>query len=60
MSLKGLDRRIPFKTKQELAYEYQVSYITILRYCRMIGIETDGRALSPKQVRKFYDHFGEP
>ena len=52
--------KISFKTKQQLAYEYELSYNSILRYCRMIGIETDKRPLTPKQVRRFYEHFGEP
>jgi hypothetical protein len=52
--------KIAFMTKQELAVWYGVSPKTIQKYCGMINIETNGMRLSPKQVRKFVEHFGRP
>lgn len=47
------------KTKRQLAQEYGLHPETIRKYCRAIGIRTRG-LLFPKDVRKFYDHYGEP
>jgi len=48
------------KSKTELAFEYNVSRNTILEWCKRIKIITDRNRLTPKQVRKFYEHYGPP
>ena len=60
--IKNNEREIKpaFMSKQELAALYGLSRSTIQRYCRMIKIETEGKLLSPNNVRKFIEHFGMP
>lgn len=47
-------------TKKELATMYKVSTSTIRRWCYIIGIDTQGRILSPKQLERFYKEYGIP
>mgnify|MGYP001153369951 CR=1 FL=1 len=49
-----------FITKRELADAYMVTDNTIRSYLRAINIDTQGKRLTPAQVREFIDRFGEP
>lgn len=46
-----------FITKQELADAIGVHRNTIGRYLKQIGITTERRRLSPKQVKTFMEHY---
>lgn len=48
------------KTKLQLADEFGVNVKTIFRYCKTIGIVTDGKMLSIPELKKFYKHWGVP
>ncbi|MEN7549050.1 hypothetical protein AAG747_14090 [Rapidithrix thailandica] len=51
--------RITLITKKEVARMYGVSYNTILRYFKAIGIHKRS-LLTKKDMQKFMDHYGEP
>jgi|GEM_PF-3907397 len=49
---------ITAKSKKELAAELKISRNTVGNVCKRLGIITDGKLLSPKQVLKFYREYG--
>ncbi|MEN7547815.1 helix-turn-helix domain-containing protein [Rapidithrix thailandica] len=46
-------------TRKEMADMYGVSYSTIRRYLKAIGIDNP-RRISPKEMKQFVEHYGEP
>ena len=49
-----------FKTRQQLAIEYEISCKTLMRWLKRYNIEIPNGLISPKSQEKIYGHFGEP
>jgi hypothetical protein len=52
--------KLRMTTKQEIAHQFSVSYNTILRRFKMLGIDTKRQLVSPKQLEIFYEAYGYP
>lgn len=48
------------KTRSQLSEEYGVSRRTLYNWLNKIDIIQSHRILTPKDLRKIYDHFGLP
>lgn len=49
---------ITAKSKTQIAAELGMSRNTVANVCKRLGIVTDGKLLSPRQVLKFYKDYG--
>jgi hypothetical protein len=50
----------PFKTRQQIAAEYDISYPTFWRKMKSFSIKLPGGLLSPNFQKTIYDAFGYP
>ena len=51
------------KTKSQIATEYRISYTTFIKWLKEtpgIDLKPNQRLLSPKQIKIFYEYYGNP
>ncbi len=57
------EKKIKAKTISVLANEYGVHISTMNKWLRIAGLlkpKSEGRIYTPKEIKKIYDHLGDP